>query len=112
MLDKITSKYIIKKIFQKIGNRKKLNFLKYNKRIQKRLDINKDEFKPYPILKEFNQKYKTNIEDIDREELNLEKKYIGKEGFNDLIKIKFKNIDLMNLNFNNIRYKCIRRSKF
>ena len=103
MLDKIKSKYIIEEIFKIIGNKRKLKIIKFNKEIKKRLDIDIEEFKPYPILKEFNQKYKTNIEDIDREELNLEKNYLKKEGFNDLIKIKFKNINLLNIYYNNIK---------
>ena len=71
MLENIKSKYIIKEIFENIKNKRKLNIIKYNKRLLVRLNINKEEFEIYLILKEFNNKYNTNIEDIDKNELNL-----------------------------------------
>ena len=37
MLDNVKSKYIIKEIFEKIKNKRKLNIIKYNKRIKVRL---------------------------------------------------------------------------
>ena len=41
MLDNVKNKYIIKEIFIKIKNKRKLNIIKYNKRILSRLNINK-----------------------------------------------------------------------
>ena len=44
MLDNVKSKYIIKEIFEKIKNKRKLNIIKYNTRIKIILDINKEDF--------------------------------------------------------------------
>ena len=102
MLENVKSTYIIKEIFEKIKNKRKLNIIKYNKRILVRLNINKEEFEIYITLKEFNNKYNTNIEDIDEKELNLSKRYLGNEGLKDLIKIKFKKLKKLDLSGNNI----------
>ena len=102
MLDNVKSKYIIKEIFEKIKNKRKLNIIKYNKRIKIRLNINKEDFEIYINLKEFNNKYKTNIEDIDIKELNLSKRNMGNEGFKDLVKIKFKELNKLDLSYNKI----------
>ena len=71
MLDNVKSKYIVKEIFENIKNKRKLNIIKYNKKIMIKLDINKKDFEIYITLKEFNNKYKINIEDIDIKELKL-----------------------------------------
>ena len=39
LLEKIKSKYILKKIFDNLQKRKSLNIIRYNKIIQERLDI-------------------------------------------------------------------------
>ena len=85
-----------------IKNKRKLNIIKYNKRILVRLNINKEEFEIYIGLKEFNNKYNTNIEDIDIKVLNLSNRYIGNEGLKDLIKIKFKGLNELDLSYNEI----------
>ena len=90
MLDNVKSKYIIKQIFENIKNKRKLNIIKYNKRIKIKLDIDKKDFEIYITLKEFNNKYKINIEDIDIKELKLN---IGNEGLKDLVKINFNKIE-------------------
>ena len=54
-------------------NKKKLNIIRFNKRIKERLNIAKEDYKVYELLKEFNIKYDLNIEDIDIKELNLKK---------------------------------------
>jgi Leucine-rich repeat (LRR) protein len=102
MLDNVKSKYIQKEIFDKIQNKRKLNIIKYNKRIKVKLNINKEDFEIYTYLKEFNNKYKTNIEDIDIRELNLSGKYIENEGLKDLSKIKFKELKELDLSYNKI----------
>jgi len=71
-------------------NKRKLNIIKYNKRILVRLNINKKNFELYSKLKEFNTKYETNIEDIDIKTLNLKDEYIENEGLKDLVEIIFK----------------------
>ena len=102
MLDNVKSKNIIKEIFRNIRNKRKLNIIKYNKRILIRLNINKKEFENYIKLKEFNKKYNTNIEDIDIKQLNLEDKNIGNEGLKILFKIEFKELKELNLSRNEI----------
>ena len=91
MLDKVKNKYILKEIFESIKNKRKLNIIKYNKRIKSELDITKEDFEIYITLKEFNNKYNTNIEDIDIKELNLSDRYIKNEGLRDLVKLNLKN---------------------
>ena len=53
-------------------------------------------------MKEFNEKYNTNIEDIDIKELKLKEQYIGDEGLKDLVKINFNNLKELDLSQNNI----------
>ena len=102
MLDKVKSKNILKKILEKIHNKRKLNIIKYNKIIKAKLNINKEDFEIYITLKEFNIKYKTNIEDIDIREINLSRINIENEGLKDLAKIKFKELKELDLSNNKI----------
>ena len=85
-----------------IKNKKRLNIIKYNKIIKSKLDINKEDYEIYIILKEYNDKYKTNIDDIDIKELNFSETYIGKTGLKDLVKIKFKALKELDLSDNKI----------
>ena len=48
-----------------------MNIIQYNKKILSRLNIKKEDFEVYESLKEFNSKYRINIEDIDIDELIL-----------------------------------------
>ena len=70
MLDNLKSIFILKKIFVKIKMKRKLNIIKYNKRLKVKLSINKDDFKFYIKLKEFNNKYKGYTNDINNQ-LNI-----------------------------------------
>ena len=83
-------------------NKRKLNIIKYNKKILNRLDINKEHFENYIALKEFNNKYDINIEDIDIKELNLENKNIGNEGLKSLFQIEFKELNKIILSGNEL----------
>ena len=113
MLDNVKSKYIIKQIFENIKNKRKLNIIKYNKRIKIKLDINMDDFEIYITLKKFNNKYNIFIEDIDIKELNLSYRNIGNEGLKDLIKINFNKLEVLNLIFNKISdIKVLEKVKF
>ena len=89
MLDKVKRKNILKEIFEKIHNKRKLKIIKYSIGIWNKLDIIREDFEIYLTLKEFNNKY-NNIEDIDINELNISERYIGNEGLIDLVKFKFK----------------------
>ena len=104
MLDNVKSKYIVKEIFENIKIKRKLNIIRYNKIIQVKLNINKEDFEAYITLKNFNNKYNINIEDLDIKELNLSKRFIGNEGLKDLVKIKFKDLKELNLRGNKISY--------
>ena len=113
MLDNVKSKYIVKEIFENIKNKRKLNIIKYNNKIKMKLDINKKDFEIYITLKEFNNKYNINIEDIDIKELNLNRGYIGNEGLQDLVKINFNNLEVLDISRNNISdIKILEKVKF
>ena len=71
MLDNVKNKNILKKIFEKINNKRKLKIIKYNKKITVKLNINKKDFEAYKTLREFNYIFNINIEDIYIKELNL-----------------------------------------
>ena len=102
MLDKIRSIYIVNRIFDFIKNKRKLKIIRYTKKFQKSLGITKKDFKVYELLQEFNQKYKTDIDDIDIFELDLTDKKLGNEGLNSLFKIEFKNLSSLTLCDNEI----------
>ena len=102
MLDNVKSKNILKEIFEKIKNKRKFNIIKYNKNIMVKLNINKEDFEIYITLKEFNNKYNTNIKDIDIKGLDLSERYIGDEGLKDLVKINFKELNKLDLSDNKI----------
>ena len=96
------SKYILKEVFKNVKNKRKLNIIKYNKRIKMKLNINKKDFEIYITLKEFNNKYNTKIEDIDLKEVNLNYKNLGNEGLKDLFKINFNKLERLYLAANKI----------
>ena len=58
------NKYILKEIFENIKNKRKLNIIKYNKRIKDKLNINKKDYEIYITLREFNDIYNINIKEI------------------------------------------------
>ena len=102
MFENVKSKRVLIKLFENIKNKRKLNIIKHNKRVMNKLDINKEDFETYITLKEFNVKYNTNIQDIDIKTLNLSGRCIRDEGLKDLIKIKFKGLNELNLSENEI----------
>ena len=71
MLNSIKSKYILNKIIKMIPNKRKMNIIKYNKILLRKLNITKDEFKACQSLKDFNKIFNTDIKDIDVEEIEL-----------------------------------------
>ena len=92
----------MKTIFKNLHNKIKLKIIKYNKYMIKRLDIKADDFKIYETLKEFNEKLKLNIIDIDIKELDLKYKNIGKEELELLKKVNLKELKVLNLSKNQI----------
>ena len=102
MLENIRSKYILQKIFDYLKNKKKLKLIKCNKKILDDLNISKDDFQKYKTLKEFNKKYSTFIDDIDTKKLHLQNIKLDNEGLECLIKLKFKNLEILKLINDNI----------
>ena len=49
-IKKLKSNYILKKIFNYLQKKKSLEIFKYNKKIQKRLNININNYKEYPEI--------------------------------------------------------------
>ena len=102
MWQKIQSKYILRNIFDFMKNRKKLNIVKYNKKILDKLDITKDDFQAYITLKKFNEKFNLNIRDIDIKELDLSEKNLVSRDLQYLKKIKFEDLQDLNLSNNKL----------
>ena len=76
--------------------------IKYNNKLLSRLNIRKEDFKSYTYLKEFNEKYNLNIEDVDITDLDLSNYHIGNEGLENLAKIKFNKLRMLDLSDNQI----------
>ena len=91
MLNNIKSRYILEMIFQILKHKRKLKIIKTNKKMLEKLQITIKDFQVYETLKKFNEKYSTNIEDLDIKEINLSDKKIGDEGLKFLCEIKFIN---------------------
>ena len=102
MLNNVKSILILKKIFGKVKNKRKLNIIKYNKRIRIKLDIDKEDFEIYITLKKFNSKYYTYIEDTDIKVLNLHNRLKGNEDLKDFVKINFNKLEVLDLSGNEI----------
>ena len=72
MLNKIKSKHILNTIFENVKKKKKLDILKFNKKMQENLSINKKDFLEFIYVKILKEKYKLNLnDDVDTKELNL-----------------------------------------
>ena len=104
MLDKIRSLRILNIIFRNIRKGSKLKILKYNKKIQNKLNIDKKDFKDFKLLKELNQKFNLDIKDTEVTRLNLSCKNIGKnsELMKYLKEIDFNYLSEIQLSFNEI----------
>ena len=89
MLKAIKSNLIMKTIFKNIHNKIKLKIIKYNKYMIRRLYIKTEDFKIYETIKEFNEKLKLYIVDIDIKELDLKYKNNRKGGIRTFKKRKF-----------------------
>lgn len=102
MLNQIKSLFIFKNIFEHIRKKKKLKLIKHNKQLLNKLNITKEDFKDYLVLKGLSQYYKINIQDVDVENLDLSHCYHFDKIFNLIIKIKFKNLKEINLSNDDI----------
>ena len=72
-MNKVRSRFIMKKIFKIIRNVRKLKVIKYNKKITASLNITKQDFEIYSELNKFNKKYHTDIANAGTKRLNLSK---------------------------------------
>ena len=57
MLKNIKSQLILKKLFQYVPDKIKLNLIKHNKSFIQKLGIEKEDFKIYEIIKNLNKKF-------------------------------------------------------
>ena len=102
MLDNIRSIKILNIILQIITKRKELNIFKKNKKMMNKLNIKKEDFEQFLILKEINLKFNLDIKDIDIKELNLGNKNLENDVIDYLTKIKFNRLKVLNFEKNNI----------
>ena len=65
MLNEIKSIFVVKKIFGFLVKRKKMEILKYNKKLMHTLNIELNDFQNYVYLKDLKQKYHLNIQEND-----------------------------------------------
>jgi len=83
MLESIKSKIILLNIFERIKTLKKLKLIKYNKLMQKKLNIDIKDYENFKYIVEMNKKFKLNVEDTNitffqnTSEKNLEIKYLN-----------------------------------
>jgi len=113
MLEGIKSKYIMNIIFNYIRNQKKLNIIRYNKKLLSKLDITKEDFENYFLLNKLNKQYNLNIDDINITKLDLNLKELDTYFLEDFIKIKFKHLQKLYLNNNEINnIKALEKANF
>ena len=102
MLNNIKSKKILNIILRTLRKRIELKIFKYNKGMQKKLNIRKEDFEKFKFLKEINTKFNLDIKDIENQELNLEAKNLGNEIIEYFKKAVFNEIKILNLEKNEI----------
>ena len=102
MLKKIRSTKILKNIFENIKKRMRLKILKYNKNMLIRLNINKNDFDDFIMIKKLNEEFNLDIHDIEIKILDLACKNINNKIFWYLNEIKFKKLEHLNLKGNEI----------
>ena len=102
MLGGVKSQMIFKLIFSNLKKKKKLNIIKYNKRIQKLLCVNSHDFEEFEKLKEINIKFNLDIKDTDIKALNIINKKLNDEAIINLCKINFIRLKDINISFNKI----------
>ena len=102
MLNNIKSKYILNLVVGKLKKRIELKLVKYNKILINKLNIKKEDFENFKLLKEMNQKFNLDIKDIDIKELNLRNRDSGNEILDYLKRIEFKELKELDLSGNKI----------
>ena len=102
MLNNVKSIYILNIILGLLKKRIKLKLVKYNKKFINKLNIMKEDFGQFILLKEINLKFNLNIKDIDINELDLENKNLDNDIIEHLSKIEFNKLKVLNFEKNNI----------
>ena len=93
---------ILNGLFNLLETKLKLKIVKYNKKLQDKLNLKKDDFIYFKLIKDFNIKYNSHIKDVDIIELNLDNLDIKNSGLSCLSKIKFYKLKELILSNNNI----------
>ena len=113
MLNNIKSIKILNIIVGVLKKRIELKLFKYNKKMVNKLNIEKEDFEQFTLLKEMNLKFNLDIKDIEIKELNLENKNLGNDILEYLTKIKFNKLKVLKLRNNNISdIKGLENAKF
>ena len=113
MLNKVRSIKILNIIIGYLKMRIKLNLFKYNKKMINKLNIKKEDFEQFILLKEMNLKFNLDIKDIDIKELNLENKNLDNNIIEYLANIKFNKLKVLNFEKNKITdIKVLEKVKF
>ena len=102
MLNNIKSIKILNIIVGTLKMRVELKLFKYNKKMLNKLNIKKENFEQFILLKEMNLKFKLGIKDIDIKELNLGNMKLENDIIEYLVKIKFNDLKVLNLEKNHI----------
>ena len=102
MLNKIRSIKILNIILGILKKRIELKLLKYNKKIMNKLNIKKEDFEQFILLKDMNIKFNLDIKDIDIEKLLLSYKNLDNDIIKHLAKIKFNKLKILDFEANKI----------
>ena len=97
MLSNIKSLKILNIIIGILRKRIELKLFKYNNKMLNKLNITKEDFEQFILIKEMNMKFNLNVKDIDIEDLNLRNKNFNDSNMEYLNKIQFNNLKVLNL---------------
>ena len=98
----IKNKYILNRVFSYLKYGLKLKILKHNKHLMNKLNISIKDFENFQLIKELNQKYNIDIQDIDVEELNLNLKGKINEAINIITQLKLEELKVLDLTQNEL----------
>ncbi len=73
-MNNVKSKKILNTILWALKKRIELKLFKYNKKMLNKLNVKREDFEQFILIKEMNSKFHLDIKDIDIKELNLENK--------------------------------------
>ena len=102
MLNNVKSIKSLKIILGTLKRRIELKLMKCNKIMLNKLNITKEDFEQFILLKEMNSKFNLNIKEIDIKELNLENMNLKNDIIEFFGKMKFNELKILDLEKNNI----------